>query len=68
MASHDGSQFPVRFRIRAPQSCRPQIEDKIFRKPRFDPGFAKSLRHSGEGSDHGTPLHPSKALHILKQV
>ena len=46
--SHDGSQVSGSLKNLGAVIMPPTIEDKIFGKPSFDPGFAKSLRHCGE--------------------
>src|SRR5437773_7005071 len=46
--SHDGSQISGSLQNPGAVIMPPTIEDKIFGKPSFDPGFAKSLRHCGE--------------------
>src|SRR5438552_7010698 len=51
---HDGSQLSRSLQNPGAVIMPPTIEDKIFGKPSFDPGFAKSLRHCGEVSRLGT--------------
>src|ERR1700747_2740582 len=51
--SHDGSQGFGSLQSPGAVIRPPTIEDKIFRKPSFDSGFAKSLRHCGEMSRLG---------------
>ena len=46
--SHDGSQVSGSLQNPGAVVMPPTIEDKIFGKPSFDPGFTKSLRHCGE--------------------
>src|SRR5437016_3106744 len=52
--SHDGSQVSGSLQNPGAVIMPPTIEDKIFGKPSFDPGFTKSLRHCGEVSSLGT--------------
>src|SRR5271166_4102210 len=47
--SHDGSQVSGSLQNPRAVVMSPTIEHKIFGKPSFDPGFAKPLRHCGEG-------------------
>src|SRR2546428_4077194 len=61
--SHDGSQVSGSLQNPGAVVMPPTIEDKIFGKPSFDPGFTKSLRHCGEVSSLGTlrwENHPSR--------
>src|SRR5579864_3115489 len=51
--SHDGSQVSGSLQNPGAVIVPSTIEDKIFGKPSFDPGFAKSLRHCGEMSRLG---------------
>jgi hypothetical protein len=51
--SHDGSQVSGSLQNPGAVIMLPTIEDKIFGKPSFYPGFAKSLRHCGEMSRLG---------------
>src|SRR5205823_3289516 len=51
---HDGSQVSRSLQNPGAVIMPPTIEDKIFGKPSFDPGFAKSLRPCGEVSRVGT--------------
>jgi hypothetical protein len=46
--SHDGGQVSGSLQNPGAVIMPPTIENKIFGKPGFDPGFAKSLRHCGE--------------------
>src|SRR5260370_41910077 len=48
--SHDGSQVSGSLQNPGTVIMPPTIEDKIFGKPSFDPGFSKSLRHRSEVS------------------
>ena len=48
MVLHDGSQVSGSLQNPGAVIMPPTIQDKIFGKPSFDPGFAKSLRHCGE--------------------
>jgi hypothetical protein len=51
--SHDGSQVSGSRQNPGAVIMPSTREDKIFGKPSFDPGFAKSLRHCGEVSRLG---------------
>jgi predicted XRE-type DNA-binding protein len=46
--SHDGSQVSGSLQNPGAIIMPPTTQDKIFGKPSFDSGFAKSLRHCGE--------------------
>src|SRR5579864_6096095 len=48
--SHDGSQVSGSLQNPGAVIMPPTIQDKIFGKPSFDPGFTKSLRHCSKVS------------------
>jgi len=51
--SHDGSQVSGSVQNPGAVIMPPPIENKIFGKPSFDPGFAKSLRNCDKVSRFG---------------